>query len=214
MSSPYLKNNYSNSDFDIRNDLVADFVWAAPFKPSRKALSLLVSNWMVSGKFYVRSGEPFSVTDGSLAGQVTTANGGNALIGAGTIMATPIGAIHASCGSGAVSTPCLSPSQFVAAGSETGFGMPRNSFYGPGYFDIDMSAMKSVPIRESIKFTFGIQAFNFLNHPNFGNPSGNISAPGLGIIGNTVAAPTSPYGSFQGAAVSGRVIVATGRFTF
>jgi len=214
MSSPYLSQNYSNSDFDIRQSLVADFVWNAPFKPSRRPLGWLVKDWMVSGKFYVRSGEPFSVTDGSLAGMVTNANGGSALIGAGTIMATPIGAVSASCSSAAVSTPCLSPSQFVASGSETTFGMPRNSFYGPGYFDIDMSAMRSIPIREGIRFTVGIQSFNLLNHPNFANPSGNISQPGLGLIGSTVSPPTSPYGSFQGSAVSGRVIVATGRFTF
>jgi len=215
MSSPYLHQNYSSSDFDVRNSLVADFVWNAPFKPSRHALSWLVSNWMVSGKFYLRSGEPFSVTDGSLAGLITTANGGNPLIGGGTIMATPLGPYSASCGSSAVSTPCLNASQFVAAGTETTFGMPRNSVFGPGYFDIDSSILKSFPvIKENIRFTFGIQAFNLLNHPNFANPSGNISAPGLGLIGSTVSAPTSPYGAFQGAAVSGRVIVATGRFTF
>ncbi len=214
MSSPYLKQNYSNSDFDIRNNLVADFVWNAPFKQSRHAVSWLASNWTVSGKFYVRSGEPFSVFDGSEAGMVTTANGGNPLIGGGNIMATPIGSLSASCGASAVSNPCLSTSQFVAAGAETTFGMPRNSVYGPGYFDIDMAAFKNVAIRESIKFTFGIQAFNLLNHPNFGQPSGNISEPGLGLIGSTVGPPTSPYGSFQGAAVNGRIIVATGRFTF
>lgn len=214
MNSPYLSQDYSNSDFDIRHNLVADFVWNAPFKPSRQALGWLVKGWTVSGKFYVRSGEPFSVTDGSLAGLVTTANGGNALIGPGTITATPIGSVSASCGSGAVNNPCLNPASFVAAGSETTFGMPRNAFYGPGYFNIDMQALKNVAIKERYKFIFGIQAFNLLNHPNFANPSGNISAPGLGLIGSTVSAPTSPYGAFQGAAVSGRVIVATGRFSF
>lgn len=214
MNSPYLSQNYSNSDFDIRHNLVADFVWNAPFKPSNQALGWLVRDWTLSGKFYLRSGEPFSVTDGSLAGLVTTANGGNALIGGGAITATPIGAISASCGSSAVSTPCLSPSQFVAAGAETGFGMPRNSFYGPGYFDIDIQALKAIAIKERYRFTFGIQGFNILNHPNFAQPSGNISAPGLGLIGSTVAPPTSPYGAFQGAAVSGRVVVATGRFSF
>lgn len=214
LSSPNISQNYSNSDFDIRNNLVADFVWNAPFKPSNQALGWVVKNWTVASKFYVRSGVPFSVTDGSLAGSVTTANGGNALIGGGAITATPIGAISATCGSNAVNAPCLSASQFVAAGSETTWGMPRNSFYGPGYFNIDISAFKTVAIRERVRFTFGIQGFNILNHPNFANPSGNISAPGLGIIGSTVSAPTSPYGSFQGAAVSGRVVVATGRFSF
>jgi len=215
LSNPVLSKNYSNSDFDIRNNLVSDFVWNAPFKPSSRALGWLVKNWTVSAKFYVRSGEPFSVTDGVLPGMVTTANGGNGLIGPGAITATPITFIPATCGNpGAVSTPCLSTSQFVASGSETGFGPPRNAFRGPGYADIDTSFYKNIPIKERYKFAIGVQMYNLLNHPNFAAPSGNISAPGLGLITSTVGAPTSPYGSFQGSAVNGRVIVATGRFTF
>jgi hypothetical protein len=31
LSNPNLKANYSNSDFDIRNVLVADFIWDSPF---------------------------------------------------------------------------------------------------------------------------------------------------------------------------------------
>jgi hypothetical protein len=45
-----------------------------------------------------------------------------------------------------------------------------------------------------------------LNHPNFANPAGNI-AGALGTITSTVSAPISPYGSFQGSAISGRVMV-------
>jgi hypothetical protein len=52
-----------------------------------------------------------------------------------------------------------------------------------------------------------------LNHPNFANPSGTLSGS-LGLISATVGPPTSIYGSFQGASVSGRVAVVTGRFTF
>lgn len=60
----------------------------------------------------------------------------------------------------------------------------------------------------------GAQAFNLLNHPNFASPHGNLAVPGFGTISSTVSAPTSPYGSFQGSAVSGRVMVLTGRFQF
>jgi Carboxypeptidase regulatory-like domain/TonB-dependent Receptor Plug Domain/TonB dependent receptor len=214
LASPYLGQSYSNSDFDIRNSMVADFVWNAPFKPARHMLSWLASNWTVASKFYVRSGTPFTIYDGSLPGMITTANGGNALLGAGKITATPIGFVSVSCGSGAVDNPCLSTSNYVAAGSETTFGMPRNSVYGPGYFDIDMSAYKYFPITERVKFAVGAQFFNLLNHPNFAQPSGDISQPGFGLISSTVGAPTSPYGSFQGSAVNGRVVVLSGRFTF
>ena len=108
-------------------------------------------------------------------------------------------------------TPCFTPSQFTTAG----FGnFPRNLFRGPGYFDIDYSVMKNVPIRERIHLAIGASFYNILNHPNFANPNHVIGAGGEGSITSTVVAPTSAYGSFQGAAVSGRVIVTSARITF
>ena len=119
------------------------------------------------------------------------------------------------CGSGAVDTSCFKDSQFVAAGKETGFGnIPRNFFRGPGYFDIDTSIYKNFSIRERARFMIGASAFNLLNHPNFASPHGNLAVPGFGTISSTVSAPTSPYGAFQGSAVSGRVMVLTGKFQF
>jgi hypothetical protein len=213
MTTPNLKANYSNSDFDIRNSLVADFVWNSPFKPSSHALGWLVGNWTVSGKFYLRSGEPFSVTDSTLPGLISNAIDPQIP----TVMtAQATGNIPAKgCGSiAAVSTPCFSASAFVGPGAETGYGLPRNSFYGPGYFDIDTAVYKHFPIKEWGRFTVGAQFFNILNHPNFADPNSNIAAPGLGLITSTVSAPTSAYGAFQGSAVAGRVIAFSGRFSF
>jgi len=73
---------------------------------------------------------------------------------------------------------------------------------------------KNFAIGEKVHFALGAQAYNLFNHPNFANPGGNIAGGGLGSITSTVSAPTSPYGSFQGSAVSGRVMVLSGRFSF
>lgn len=209
LNSPYPRLNYSNSDFDVRHNLVADFLWDTPFKPSNRALSWLVKSWTVSGKFYARTGVPFSVTDSLLAGEISPAVGAG-----GTVTATPIGKVPTSCGSGAVSTPCFTASNFIAQGAETNWGIPRNSFYGPGYFDIDTAVYKNFEIHEGVRLAVGFQGANILNHPNFANPTGNIASPGLGQIFSTVGAPTSAYGSFQGSAVTGRVMTLSGRFTF
>jgi len=129
-------------------------------------------------------------------------------------MAQPLPGVRTHCGVGAVDTPCFTAANFVPAGAETNWGAARNSFYGPGYFDIDTSLYKNIPITEHMRFMIGAQAYNLLNHPNFANPGGNIAGGGLGTISSTVSAPTSPYGSFQGSAVSGRVMVLSGRFQF
>ena len=59
-----------------------------------------------------------------------------------------------------------------------------------------------------------MQFYNILNHANFANPSGSLSSGSFGRITSVVGPPTSIYGSFQGASVSGRVLVLTGRITF
>ncbi len=54
---------------------------------------------------------------------------------------------------------------------ETGYGnVARNSFYGPGYFDIDATLFKNFPIRERMKLSVGAQAFNLMNHPQLRYP--------------------------------------------
>ena len=53
--------------------------------------------------------------------------------------------------------------------------MQRNAFTGPGYADLDMSGEKDTKIREGLSFNLRVDAFDILNHPNFGQPSGNVA---------------------------------------
>jgi len=53
-----------------------------------------------------------------------------------------------------------------------------------------------------------------LNNVNFANPGGTYGSAGFGLITGTNAPPTSPYGSFQGAAVTQRVLQIHGKLTF
>ncbi len=92
--------------------------------------------------------------------------------------------------------------------------LPRNSFRGPGYYDIDYTIYKVIPIRERFRFQIGASFYNIMNHPNFGAPNFAANAGGFGSITSTVSPPTSAYGSFQGSAVSGRVIVTTATLNF
>jgi hypothetical protein len=69
-------------------------------------------------------------------------------------------------------------------------------------------------VKERLKLEIGANIYNTLNHPNFGQPNGTATGATLGTITTTVSQPVSIYGSGQGAIVSGRVIVATAKFTF
>jgi hypothetical protein len=51
---------------------------------------------------------------------------------------------------------------------------PRNQMTGPGFFNANMGLAKTFPVyKEAVSFKFRADAFNVLNHPNFGMPQSN-----------------------------------------
>ena len=214
LPNPNIALDYGNADYDIRQNLVADFLWDTPWRPHNKWIGNILGNWTMSGKFYARTGTPFSVIDGALGYDVSGTNleGFNST----TLLANALtSALPGTCGRSAVNTACMTASEFTAYGTEAAFGnLGRNAFTGPGYFDIDFTLFKNFNVTERTRFQVGASAYNVLNHPNFQNPVADISSPGFGTIQSTAIPPTSAYGAFQGSAVSGRVLVLTGRFSF
>jgi len=79
---------------------------------------------------------------------------------------------------------------------------------------MDFMLFKDFHITERAAFTIGATAYNVLNHPNFANPVNSVTSGLFGNILNTVSQPNSPYGNFQGAAVSGRVLQVMAKFKF
>ncbi len=63
--------------------------------------------------------------------------------------------------------------------------MQRNAFTGPGFADLDMSGEKDTKLREGLTFNLRVDAFDILNHPNFGQPSGNVQSSSFGQITGT-----------------------------
>jgi hypothetical protein len=215
-----LEGSYGNLGFDNRHQLAGDFVWVQPYKLQNRWANELVRGWIVSSKLYLYSGAPFSVTDSKIPAQINSAGG---ILTPLADLLTP-SAIGANCGRpAAVTGACLTTSEFqtyattsgVATPVQTGWGnISPNSFYGPGYFDIDTQVSRDIHLKERMTLNLGIQAYNLLNHANFANPSGSLSSGAFGTITSTVGPPTSIYGTGQGSSVSGRLMVLQGRFTF
>ncbi len=213
--------NYSNSDYDIRNNVTADYTYQMPyFKMYGKALNSAVGGWLFSGKTYWRTGTPFSVINSNLGAQVsgnTIATPAGSPQGAPQLLAAalPGQTFKHSCTGNGLSTPCFSASQFESTTTQNTFGnIRRNSFYGPHYADSDFALSKKFLDTERASLQIGAYAFNVFNHPNFSNPSNNVGAGNVGSSGSIVAPPTSPYGSFQSAGVGGRVMQVFGKVTF
>ncbi|MGA3008833.1 MAG: carboxypeptidase-like regulatory domain-containing protein [Terracidiphilus sp.] len=226
--------NYSNADYDIRKNFSADFVYEEPFKTHNPIANILVSGWMVSGKIYYRTGEPISINNNNFIGLFPTMSAVNNTAGSSSIMPeilVPQSKLTNNCinfshatvagdanGSLAVPVTCLDPTQYVSFtktnGTQSSFGnLRRNALYGPHYADVDAVLNKQVMKRGTAAFEIGAQFYNLLNHANFLAPGvGNTSA--FGTISTVQGPPTSPYGSFQSAAVTQRVVVVTGKITF
>jgi hypothetical protein len=61
----------------------------------------------------------------------------------------------------------------------------RNILTGPGLFSVDFSAHKRFHLAEQKYLQFRFEAFNFMNHPNFGDPDTSRSSNGFGRITGT-----------------------------
>lgn len=209
--------NYSNSDYDVRHDLVGDGSYESPYSASNPVLKNILGGWVIGAKGYWRTGVPFSVTNGAILGgypslgNTLTAEMANPFT-TPTLTNTSRSYAHG-CAFG--TTRCLDVNQYVPAGSQNDFGnVRRNQFSGPHYADLDAQVLKKIVNHERFSFQLGADAYNVLNKVNFAPPVGDVSSGAFGLIESAVAPPTSPYGSFQGAAVTQRLFVLHGRVTF
>jgi hypothetical protein len=73
------------------------------------------------------------------------------------------------------------PCAFVAQPAGTFGNEGRNILFGPGRYNVDSAITRSFRIREKYRLDFRGEAFNVLNHANWGNPSSALSGA-LGLI--------------------------------
>jgi hypothetical protein len=219
--------NYGNADYDIRHSGSVQYVWAIPYKPSNAALKTIGSGWSVSGNLFYRGGYPLSIVNSTINSRQLASQSTGVLLAAITSgsdlnCAKKPNAANISapvCFTGDTfatvpSIPTESPNPAAYAYSY-GFGnIARNSFRGPHYFNSDLQFNKETKIAERYNVKIGANFYNVLNHANFSAPANNAASGALGSITSTVTPPSSPYGSFQGSAVSGRVIQMLMSFSF
>jgi len=196
--------NYANSDYDFPHAISANYFWELPLKSGNHILNQAIGGWSVAGTYFYKSGAPFSVYNSVVRSKLGNSTGGAVLadfLGGSRTCNAPNG-------------PCLTESQFTQ--NQSNFGnTTRNFFRGPGFFDSDFTLQKTFAIRERMSFTMGASAFNVFNHANFDNPHASVTSKGtFGTTFQTVVPPNSPYGNFQGAFVSGRVLQTYLKFKF
>ena len=196
------------SDFDARNRFVVNFIYDLPFKGNR-----LVDGWQIGSIISDQSGNPVNLLAngagiGGLTGLATLRPD---LTGPIQIVDTPLTGGNIQYFANSVCDPAAAAKLGQTCGS-TSFQVPdvliggkpvyhlgnfgRNVIIGPGFNNVDMSLVKRTKITERFSSELRFEAFDLLNHANFGQP-GRVAQAGstsFGVISST-RFPTGDSGS-------------------
>jgi hypothetical protein len=81
------------------------------------------------------------------------------------------------------------PTAFATPALYTYGNLGRDTLFGPGRVNFDMSLFKDFPLKERMQFQFRAESFNIFNQPQFGLPNASIGNSQAGVISSTVGNP-------------------------
>jgi len=174
----------ARSMFDIPHRFSAAFVWRPkPFSKDRNRwASNALNGWDLSLLATAQSGRPFSVWNGSRAGDFNLDAGGGA-VGGGFYdrpNAPAAGTIPRSFTQQDFLKGLFPASVFPKPAPGQNGTLGRNTFRGPGYTTLDASIARSLHLSESKSFQIRLEAFNALNKTNLYLPNADLSLPIFG----------------------------------
>jgi hypothetical protein len=186
--NPYdVLSHWANDGVTRHHYAVATVVWALPFggdhqlfAGSGSGVKRFVGGWSVSAVTYLASGLYFSpFFDG-----VDSSN-------TGTVGGLPdlIGDPNKVVGGKSINNWFNQAAFAVPQPGHFGNALP-NSLESQNLYQTQVSLTKSFPLTERVHFTFNSQISNLFNHPQFLNPSGDVSV----AAGNQF---TSQFGTFD-----------------
>jgi hypothetical protein len=179
-----VKSEWGRSMFDARHRLVVSYQWDLPwFKHPGNWYGHILGNWQVNGITTLMSNTPFTVYDSSDPSQQGSApeisgffSSRPNIVGNPNTGTCPGGAPVRTAG-------CwFNTSAFQSAAIGQFGNVGRNTMDGPAFQQWDFSAIKTIPIRETMNLQFRGELFNIFNNVNFELPNNDINSPGFGQI--------------------------------
>jgi hypothetical protein len=156
------------SIFDTRHRFVASVLYELPIGKGHTWLnsgiaSTLLGGWQLGSIWTISTGFPLNVSDGK--DQSNTGHGYDRpnSLGINPNLSNPS------------TGEWFNVQAFALQPLGTYGNAGRNVVTGPGIFDIDFSTLKNFNFTERAYLQFRFEAFNVLNHPNFGDPNMAIS---------------------------------------
>jgi hypothetical protein len=207
--------DYGNCPYLARHSFVTNYIYELPFGRGRRwvqggILSQVVGGWNLAGVTSYLTGPAFSVTfvapsiyPGWIAGRADVVPG-----------VDPYLRSHAH----SPNATWLNPAAFAPPAPGQWGNSPRNGYFGPGYYNWDMSLMKNFAVIQEQRLQFRADFFNVFNHTNWdggGTTIGGVAAPVLASV-DTQKYGGSPVKNFGQVATGegNRVIQLSLRYTF
>jgi hypothetical protein len=151
-----------NADFDVRNTFSGALSWDLPPMSRGQVLRMLVNDWGLDGRFIARSAFPVGLL-GNTA--IDPANGNYYYKGVNLVPGQPTYVYGNQFPGGRT----INPTAFAnPSGTELG-NAPRNFVRGFGEEQINLALRREFHASDRLRIQFRAEAFNLLNHPNFGH---------------------------------------------
>ena len=155
---------WGNSSGDIRHNLAFNFIYELPFGPDRRfgsdtagVVGQLIAGWEIVGLGISHTGIPFTVE-----------LGGNSFGNFNFVNQRPdrVPGVS-SVPDNRTITNWLHPAAFAEPRPGTFSNLGRNTEYGPGFAQVDLSLLKTARLRGSHILQFRAEFFNIFNHASF-----------------------------------------------
>lgn len=166
-----------NSDYDLRQNFQAGLSWDLPTAPGNSLVHFLLDDWGLDGRINARSAFPVKL-EGNFLTDPSTGNTYYSSVNYDSSRPTYLygsqypGGRALNGGANNSTTPAFT----LPSGTDLG-NAPRNFVRGFGATQLNFAARRQFHLTDLVSLQFRAEAFNILNHPNFGYVYPNLTVP-------------------------------------
>lgn len=174
-----IKTDRANCGFDYRHVVNGTLIAISHFHLGKWS-SLALNQWEIAPLLHITDGQPINVTAGVDNSLTAVGNDRPDLVNASevylhkAITRTSKGNMYYLNSAAFAQIPASSAGSFGNVG--------RNSLRGFSNVQINAEVSRRFPLRERLALDLRLEAFNAVNHPNFGNPSASLASSTFGEV--------------------------------
>jgi hypothetical protein len=158
--------NYAAAGYDRRHIFTMAATYQLPFGHDNGGtiLNEIIRDWQINGTLAAYSGRPFSITASNSAldqrGNLQTADQ------VGDVKRVGVGPDE----------PFYDPSAWANVTERRYGNSGRNQYYGPGYWNSNLSLFRSFRLQRGMRLQFRAEGFSVQNQPIWNNPNASVTS--------------------------------------